>query len=162
MDIVYKYIEQDNGDVLLEKIKIDPNIFKLEKMKNGNILLKKKCIIINEPEKICDYNFSKSSILSCSINDKKVDKLKYKSIMVNIFDIINSAKKIKTNTLINICDGEKNDNGYVYYEKLNISIQGTDSNYSLKEILTQCNFNKIKLNMEIELENKQIVYIINE
>jgi hypothetical protein len=81
-------------------------------------------------------------------------------MMTAVYDIIGTAKKIKEKTKLNIVDGKKNDKGFHYNEKLNISIQGIDSNGTLTEILNQCHYNKIHIDCEIELKDKKELLLI--
>jgi hypothetical protein len=53
------------------------------------------------------------------------------------------------------------ENGFHPIENLGISVQGKDSNNTMIEILTQTKANNIKLTMEIELQDKKIIYIEN-
>jgi hypothetical protein len=100
-----------------------------------------------------------SIILSCKINDKEVDRLKYKSILIHIYKQM-PANLILQNTEMNIKLIETNENGYVWYKDLNMSIQGKDSNLSFKEILRMIKLNQMKLEIEIELKNKEIIHFI--
>jgi hypothetical protein len=100
-----------------------------------------------------------SIILSCKINDKEVDRLKYKSILIHIYKQM-PANLILQNTEMNIKLIETNENGYVWYKDLNMSIQGKDSNLSFKEILRMIKLNQMKLEIEIQLKNKEIIHFI--
>lgn len=160
--IAYKYTELDNGDILLEKIVFnDPN-YTIINQENGNILLKKATHIninIDEIKKIKDYDFKKSMITECLIDNKEFSKSKYKSILGQIYKLINDGTKIIRNTKLNIKTIKKEDEGFYYLDDIGISVQGVDSNKCLLEILNQCTENRIKLSMKIKLNDGIIINI---
>jgi hypothetical protein len=157
---IYKILHLDNGDILLEKNYIDTSKYNIVNKDNGDILLKTitidKIVCIDELKK---YDFAKSQINSIIINNKKLTKCKYKSILTYIYLIINNGSKIIKDSLLNIKTTFCNENGFNYYPKLGISIQGIDSNKCLKEICNQCIKNNIKLEMNIKLNNNKNVVI---
>ena len=108
---------------------------------------------------LINYDFGKSIILECLLNDKKMTKNKYKSTLYNIYNLINDKMKIIKNTKLNIIALKKVDNGFYYSDNLGISVQGADSNKCLLEIITQCIENKIKLYMKIKLIDNNIIEI---
>lgn len=156
---IFQLIEKDNGDIILKKVFIDTNLYNVEKSNNNIILKKKKNVKITSIEDLSDYDFKKSSILKCSINGEEVNKNKYKSVLENIYNLIDNGTKIIKNTKLNIKTTEKQDEGFYYLKKLGISVQGVDSNKCLLEILNQCIFNEIDIQIEIELYNNIIVNI---
>ena len=108
---------------------------------------------------IGDHNFTSSKIIKCTINENNYNKLKYKSILVHIYKLINDGASIIRNTEISIVTIEKKDKGYKYIPSLGISVQGVDANKCLKEILNQCEKNNIKIQIKIELKNDKILSI---
>ncbi len=100
-----------------------------------------------------------SIVLSCKINDEEVDRLKYKSILIYIYKKM-TATMIVQNTEMNIKLIETNENGYTWYKDLGMSIQGKDSNLTFKEILRMIKLNQMKLEIEIQLKNKEIIRFI--
>jgi hypothetical protein len=108
---------------------------------------------------LINYEFGKSIILECLVNDKQITKFKYKSTLCHIYNLINDKIKIIKNTKLNIIMFTKVDNGFYYLDNLGISVQRADSNKSLLEIITQCIENKIKLYMEIQLIDNNIIEI---
>lgn len=152
---IYKLKNLNNGDILLEKVILNDSEYIIINENNGNKLLKKiKNIKIDKIEDIKKYNFIKSDILLCSLNNKVITKLKYKSILDNIYNIINDGTKIIRDSKLKIKTTNKNDEGFYYLEDLGISIQGVNSNKSLLEIINQCVKNEITLIMKIKLNNK--------
>jgi len=97
----------------MSTITIDNIEYTIHKQKSGELLLKPiKKIIINKIDDLTNYDFCFSQIESCSINDKLCDKNKYKSILNDIYLIINSGSKIIKNTSINISTIKKKDSGW--------------------------------------------------
>lgn len=158
--IAYKFTELDNGDILLEKITLyDPNYSIIYK-ENGDILLKKPTHVqITDIKTIKNYDFKKSTITECLIDNKEFNKSKYKSILGQIYRLINDGTKIIKNTKLNIKTIKKEDEGFYYLDVIGISIQGVDSNKCLLEIINQCLENKIKLLMKIKLNDGIIIDI---
>jgi hypothetical protein len=129
-NVNYTVINKDNGDKLLKKI-TNINITDIKDVKN--------------------YDFKKSIISECSIDNKEFNKLKYKNVLENIYKIINNGTKIIKNTKLNIKTIKKEDEGFYYLENIGISVQGVDSNKCLIEIINQCIENEIELLMKIKL-----------
>lgn len=154
----YKFINLDNGDILLEKIIIDNNKYTIINKNNGDILLQKNTFI-TDIQDIQKYNFCKSVILDCYIDNNNFTKLKYISILEEIYNIINDGTTIIKNTKLNIKTIRKEDNGFKYLDNIGISVQGVDSNKCLLEISNQCIKNKIKLSMKIKLVDENIIII---
>ncbi len=148
----YKFIKLDNGDILLRKIVIDDANYTVINKGNGDKLLKKITNInVTDIKNIKDYNFKKSIISKCLINDEEFNKLKYKSILEQIYKTINDGTKIIKNTKLNIKTIRKEDEGFYYLDNIGISVQGVDSNKCLLEIINQCIRNEIELSMKIKL-----------
>ena len=158
MEAVYKIIQLDNGDILLKKNISDEVNYNIEYLDNGNILLKKiKNIIINNYANIKNYDFNKSIIINCLINDTLMTKLKFKSILTYIYELIDDGAQIIKNTKLNIKTIKKEDNGFCYQDNLGISVQYADSNKTILEIVNQCIENKIKISMNVKLITNNII-----
>jgi hypothetical protein len=157
---VYKFLNLDNGDILLEKVVLDNTNYTITHKNNGDKLLKKiTSVNISDFNDIKKYDFRKSTILSCLLDDEEITKLKYKSILENIYKIINDGTKIIKNSKLNIKTIKKIDEGFYYLEDLGISIQGVDSNKCLLEIINQCIENEISLIMKIKLNDETNINI---
>ena len=154
---IYKFINLDNGNILLEKIIIDDKNYMIINKNNGDKILQ-KVNNINITE-IKNYDFKKSIIIDCIINDISCNILKYRPILIYIYDIINNGTEIIKNTKLNIKTIKKKDEGYYYLENIGISIQGVDSNKCLLEIINQCIKNEINIKLKIKLINENIIYI---
>lgn len=122
------------------------------------LILTSKLNYITETDinKTCLLN---SVILSCKINDIEMDRLKYKSILIYIYKQM-SANLILQNTEFNIKLVETNEQGYIWYKDLGMSIQGKDANLTFKEIIRMIKLNKMIFEIEIELKNKDIIQFI--
>jgi hypothetical protein len=111
-----------------------------------------KCIIDNKQKSYKNANkidikddLKKSIISECIIDNKQINKLKYNSVLEQIYKIINDGTKIIKNTKLNIKTINKNDEGFYYLENIGISVQRVESNKCLLEIINQCIENKIIL-----------------
>ena len=111
-----------------------------------------------QEKQICDYDFAKSEILLCEINNKLVEKLTYINILRKVIEISDRKKIIGIYT--NIIDDIKNSDGYKYYDELKLSIRNLNSTESVKEIHHICDANKIKLRMDIKLASGDMVKIM--
>ena len=122
---------------------------------NGNMILirkkKKKDIFIND--------FKNSKVLSCSINNIKLDLNKYKQILHYIYDDIDNKDIIRDNSIMNIENGNINDRGFKFLEKYNLSVQGANSNKTLKEIINISSTCNIDIKLQIKLETNKIINI---
>jgi len=155
MENVYKYIEQDNSNILLQKAVIDYTKYDQIIQDNGDILLKTKKII-TKLDDLKNINFTNSVIVSCKLNNQIKQKMKYKAILEDVYTLIGSGAKIIKNTKLNIETVNKNDNGFYYIDNLGISVRGVDSNKCIYEIISQCVINKISINMVIQTTNNNI------
>jgi hypothetical protein len=154
----YKFINLDNGYILLERIIIDNKKFTIINKNNGDILLQKNTFITDIKD-IQKYNFTKSVITECLIDNNNFTKLKYCSILGEIYNIINDGTKIIINTKLNIKTIIKNDEGFRYLDNIGISVQRVDSNKCLLEIINQCIENKINIYLKIKLVDDILVNI---
>lgn len=156
----YKILVLDNGDILLQKNIIDNTNYIIIEKENGDKLLKKiTSINITDIKDIKNYDFKKSIIQITKINNEDFNKLKYKLILEQIYNLIKDGVKIIKNTKLNIKTIKKEDEGFYYLDNIGISIQGVDSNKCLLEIINQCLENQIKLSMKIKLINNIIINI---
>lgn len=151
---VYKFIEQPNGDIILEKVTIDKNMYIVIQQPNGDKLLQKKILIqLENIDEIKNYDFTKSNILDCRIEDSILVNLKYKILLQVIYEKINDGVLIIKNSLLNIKTIKKQNEGFYYLEEIGISVQGADSNRCMSEIINQCVKNNLSLKMKIRLND---------
>ena len=155
---IYKY-SQSGDNILLKKTYIDLTKYECENMENGDILLKPINIVV-DITKLKYYDFKKSVVMSCFINDVElIMTLKYKKILNYIYELIGDGVKIIINTHLNIKTVEKTDCGYQYYKSLGISIQSVDAYNCLKEICLQCIANKFNILLKIKLNDLSNIVI---
>lgn len=102
MNSIYKYTELENGNILLEKMTLDLSKYNLEYVGNNIIYKKKECIKLNTLSQLKDYDFKGSKIKSCTLNNEEFQKLKYKSILNKLYNIIGNGTTIIKNTSLNI------------------------------------------------------------
>ena len=86
-----------------------------------------KNITINTLQDLIDFikkinTFINSEIIKCIINNINCDKLKYRTILNMIYEIINDPIKIMSKTKLNIKSNEHTDKGYYYIKNLCIII----------------------------------------
>jgi hypothetical protein len=158
---IYTTETLENDDIFLEKYDIDLTKYNIIKQENGDIILKKikKNIYLTNINEIKKYNYLKSNIINCYIDNIKYDVLKYNSIRSYIYHKIDDGSAIIKHSVTNIKTFTKVDEGFYYSEKLGISYQGCDSNKCVFEIISQCINNKIKLSLTIQLHDDSTIYI---
>lgn len=140
---------------------IDITNFIVETLDNGNILLKKiPCITITKLRNIKNYNWTKSTILECYIQNKLFAKFKYNSILEKIYEIIGCGTTTIKNTKLNIKTIKKETEGFFYINSLGISLQRVDSNKNIYKIVSQSIENNISIKIKIKLKNKTIINVI--
>lgn len=110
-------------------------------------------IILEDIDKLCEFNFNNSIIVECYLNNKRPTKNKYASILTDIYETIDDGTKIIKNTILNVKTTIVNDKGFYYNLKLGISVQRADANKTFREIVNMCLINKYSLNMEIKLKD---------
>jgi len=147
----YKVVNQENGDILLEKIVIDKDKYLRIHIDNGNILLRKvsQNVTIKNITDLSFYNFKKSIITQCIINSENFDQLNYRHIMNEIYRIIGDGTTIIRGSVMHLKTFKKTDQGFYYLPRLGISCQSSNGDKCLHEIFTQCMINGISLHMEI-------------
>ena len=60
---------------------------------------------------------------------------------------------------MNIEDGKINDRGFKYLEKYSFSVQGAESNKTLKEIMNLTSLCHVNIKLKIKLENDKVLNI---
>lgn len=146
--IVIKNIENyhmnySDGDLILIKKESD---ITSDKLKNSNL----------KYYDLEDSELKHSKIKSCNINNKNYEFKKYIEIIAELYKIINNKNLILNNTILNIIEG-KRVKGLKYLEKLNISVQGTDSPKSLREIYNISKIGNIDIKLTLKLKNNKII-----
>ena len=112
-----------------------------------------------ELDKIKTFDFTKSKIIFGKINEKILIKNNFKSLVEMIYYQINNVDNILENNKIQIEKGFKEDKGFYYLTKLDISVQGADANNCIKESLIQCLKNNIMVVVKIKLSTMKTINI---
>ena len=104
---------------------------------------------------LLDLNLTNSKINYCIITDIEEEIIsnsnRYFRILIDIYKSL-SASFILQNTTFNIkLTNEDGNKGYKWCPEINMSVQGKDSNGTLKEIIKMITLNNYKINIEIEL-----------
>ena len=153
----FEITKYSNGDILLAKVLIDWDNYEIIDRDDGYKFLKKvKNVNLKDLKK---YIFNGSIIQMCNINNEKYEKLKYFPILIKIYEIIADGTHIIKNTKLNIKTIKKTDEGFTYIKNLGISVQCTDKNKCILEILHQCCENKIPLKMKVKLIDDMVINI---
>jgi hypothetical protein len=150
-------IENDKNIIIKNIDKYDISFY------NNSLILKKKLKYtepVNIDEILEKYNFTNSDILEVVIDNKKLDIKKYFPVLRHIYNLINSKKLILDNTIMNIKIGNLDkQKGFKYIEKHNISVQRTENNKTIKELINMCNCCNIHKKIKIQLSNNEIITI---
>ena len=135
-------------------VSYDGNQYNIIHQTDGNILLQKINIInITSINDIKKYNFNKSIISKCIVNNDIIYKYKYKYILNYVYNLIDNGAKIIRHTTLNIDTRKREDSGFYYLDDLSISVQGSDANKCLYEICHQCIINKLIIHFDILLDD---------
>jgi hypothetical protein len=149
-----------NGDILLTKGEICTDEYTCIKKANGNLLLKKLRYKLTNMNNIDDHEFAHSLVMFISLNDKELHNFKYTSIRDCVYKIIGDGMQIIKNSILNIKLPELNTKGFTYNSTIGISVQGADSNKTIREIIIQCQKNNIWLSIKIKLNNGELIWFI--
>lgn len=137
-----------------------PNIEKYtQEIINGELILTPKESYITEDE----FNrtiLNSSKILDCIVKNEEdiiSNKLKYRSILDDIWVSMPVQKILQTTTFNMKLTNENGLNGYKWSPKLNLSIQSKDSKHTMKEILNMIKVNNYSIKITIQLETNTII-----
>ena len=158
-----------NGSLVL--IRTIPNIENFtQQIVNGSLVLTTSNPNIEEfapqidaphldEDALFSKDFGNSKIIECKINNIDIIHRKYIKIIRYLYSFMN-RKTILQNTKLNILREEKNDDGFKYYSKLGISIQGVESKRGLREIINIIKVQNYNIDIQIKLQNDEIVRFI--
>jgi len=122
---------------------------------NNNLIIKRIESIQNQYityEELFKKNLRNSKIISIYIDNQLIPNIfKYKRLIKYIYQHLDK-QTIINNTLINVSIDEINERGYVYESDIGLSIQGTDTKTSLKEIINQITKNNQQIEIKIKLK----------
>jgi hypothetical protein len=162
----YKLIYLNNGDMLFQKNMIGEKNYTISIDAHDNITMTKQEIIkISTYDKFMDFMisrpdaFTNSVIIESNVNNTASPKLKFKPILVSIYNEINDGAAIIRSTKLNIKTIQYESEGFYYLESLGISVQGVDSNKCLHEIITQAVRHQIRFQAKIKTQACGLVCI---
>ena len=127
---------------------------------NGELIITPKIQYITETE-LAHTSLTSSKLIECVIqnNDDIIsNKTKYRSLLIDIWKTMPTQKIIKNTNFNCRLGNEKGEKGYNYNDDLKMSIQGKDSNHTMKEIISMVRLNNYKIYMSIKLDSGQIIY----
>lgn len=160
-DNVYTEQKQSNGDVLLIKKNLLINDYMLHRRPNGDILLKKVMRI--DPDDVGKWNFAGSKIQKALFNNdykSQLVKPSFKNIYETAHEHVGDGAQIIKHSALNIKTIEYTDRGFKWYPELGISIQGVDFNRALVETITQCQKNDITLELTILIQDQLVMVTV--
>jgi superfamily II DNA or RNA helicase len=117
---------------------------------------------LTELNKLKQYDFTKSKIEGITLNDEVLNYKNYKPLASHLYKIIKDVDEIIKYTTVNIVKENKNDKGFKFLSDLGISIQGTDSNVSIYEIINMCTHFNQKIKLIVKLENNETIEVSYE
>jgi hypothetical protein len=147
------------SDIIYELENISEYILDITQNK---LIIKKNLIELTE-DNYKLFNYIKSNILECKLNNEDVSKLKYKSIVLDLWNYLKTDDiNFRNYTTMKYEEGLRTTNGYHYDKDLNVSLQYKDALKTFIEIFNLVKTLDIKFYIKIELENKKIVYLENK
>jgi hypothetical protein len=136
-----------------------PNIQEFtQQIINGSLVLTRIIPRIDEA-KLFQKDLKGSTITYCKINNVKHDIHKYKKLLIYLYSTTD-IETILQNTNLNISQQELYDKGFEYYKQLGLSIQGTETRRTLKEIINIVKIKKNSMELKIKLKNDEIISFI--
>lgn len=130
---------------------------------NNSLILKKKknhTEPVNIDELLQKYDFKSSKILKVIIDNKRLEIINYFTLLKYIYNLIDCKKLILDNTIMNIKAGNiDKQKSFRFINKHNFSVQGTENNKTIKEIINMCNICNIHKKIKIKLSNDEIITI---
>lgn len=125
---------------------------------NGDLVLTLIIPFIDEQE-LFKRDLRGSFILKCQINFVNYEVKKYKKLLIILYSTTD-IETILQNTILNISREEINDKGFEYYSHLGVSIQGSETRRTLREILNFIKIKKYNIELKLKLKNDEIVRFI--
>ena len=105
-------------------------------------------------ENVNNYDFNKSKIYNCVIQDKEFKKIDLKTVLKEVYKSINDKYKIINSSTLNTLLGKpKKFSGYTYIKNLEISVCFTkDNNNIMREIIKQVITHDVQIKLSINVE----------
>ena len=150
-------ISQTDDEIVVKPIEIELDKYIIHRdNKTGIITYKKiKEVYVSKLSDLNEIDLTFSKIIECKINNENVDILSYRTLLIYIYRLIGDGVKIIRALPISNNDikiGMFKEKGYSFLEDLGISFHGKNAHNTMKEILLQCEFNKINIQCRILLQ----------
>lgn len=150
-------VSQTNDKIVVKPIEIDLDKYIIERNNETGLITYKKIkeVYVSKLDDLNEIDLTFSKIIECKINNKDLDILSYRPLLIHIYHLIGDGVKIIralpiTNNDIKI--GMFKEKGYTFLEDLGISFHGKNAHNTMKEILHQCDFNHINIQCKILLQ----------
>ena len=150
-------VSQTNDKIVVKPIEIDLDKYIIERNNETGLITYKKIkeVYVSKLDDLNEIDLTFSKIIECKINNKDLDILSYRPLLIHIYRLIGDGVKIIralpiTNNDIKI--GMFKEKGYTFLEDLGISFHGKNAHNTMKEILHQCDFNHINIQCKILLQ----------
>ncbi len=133
----------------------------IQEIINGELILTPKYQYISK-EDLQRTKLKYSSIIKCNIKNNKDNtisnsKKSYKDILIDIW-VSMPTQQILQNTSFNLkLTNENGKKGYIWCEKIKMSIQNRDADNTIKEILHMLVVNNYNIKISIKLENGIVI-----
>jgi hypothetical protein len=145
------------SDIIYELDNISEYILDITQNK---LIIKKNLIELTE-NNYKSFNYTKSTILECKINNKDVSKLNFSPIVCELWKYLKTINiDFRNHTKINYANIKINSD-YTFINNLNVYMQRQNSKTAFFEIFNLVKTLDIKFYIKIELENKKIVFLEN-
>ena len=150
-------VSQTNDKIVVKPIEIDLDKYIIERNNETGLITYKKIkeVYVSKLDDLNEIDLTFSKIIECKINNKDLDILSYRPLLIHIYHLIGDGVKIIralpiTNNDIKI--GMFKEKGYTFLEDLGISFHGKNAHNTMKEILHHCDFNHINIQCKILLQ----------
>ena len=141
-----------------------PNIIKIQNIDlytqeiiDGTLILTLKRNYVSE-DILLSKDLTNSNITYCKLNNIDLKKLKYKSILIQIYKDMPTNQILQNTTFnfkLNNINGE---DGYVWCNDIKMSMQNKDANGTIIEIIKMLKLMHYKFEIGIKLKDNQIIY----
>jgi hypothetical protein len=112
---------------------------------------------ISTLEDLSKYDFNEAEILDCKLNKISINFKNLHQILNQIYLNINNVKKIIEGSVLKIYPRKTQDKSYHYLSKLDISVEKSEMNQTLLEIIHQCQNSNIKLSLKIKIQEENLL-----
>ena len=152
----FNVISQTDTQAVLQ---LKPN-YTFATLPNNEYQITTTYLVIDNPNKLSNYNFENSTITSVTINDNVQSITTYSDLVTFIYNLINDGPRIILNTKLSVKTLDISDPNYIYISNIGIGYQTDTANNYIFEVCNQGLINQIKLNLNITLSSGTFVNVI--